>query len=74
MNDTIAGEMHGFLKACPLFWPPLPFSLGAVRLVPGYRPEIEADTLTACTIAFERYTILRFALPPRRVELAAAGA
>jgi hypothetical protein len=43
----------------------------AVRLVPGYWPEIEAETLAACTVASECYTISRFALPPRRAELVA---
>jgi hypothetical protein len=62
LNDTNASEVNGFLKLLrPLFWPQLLFSQGAVHLVPGYWPEIDAETLAACTVASERYTISRFA-------------
>lgn len=53
-----AGEMNGFLKlARPLLRQRLPFADGAIQLAPGWRPEIDPETLDACTTARERYAI-----------------
>lgn len=57
-----AGEMNGFLKLQrPLFREALPFADGAIRLLPGYRCEIDPETLAACSIARERYVIAKTA-------------
>jgi Major Facilitator Superfamily len=45
-----------------------PAALAAAALY-GLQAGDRTETLTACTVASERYTISRFALPPRRAEL-----
>jgi len=46
-----AGEMNGFLKtSARLFANPLPFSNGAIRIPAGYKPQLEPELLTACTL------------------------
>jgi len=45
-----AGEMNGYLKqAVPLLSNPPPFSEGAIRLEPGYRPEFDRKALARVT-------------------------
>ena len=58
-----AGEMNGFLKlARPLLRQKLPFADGAIQLAAGWRPEIDTETVAACTTARERYAIPHAAL------------
>lgn len=46
-----AGEFNGFLKPVDrLFANPLPFENGAIRLSPGYWPELDRERLAAATI------------------------
>jgi hypothetical protein len=45
-----------------------------LRLVTGYWAEIDAETLAACTVASERYTVSPFAFTAARAELVTARA
>jgi hypothetical protein len=46
-----AGEMNGFMKpVAPLLTSPLKFERGAIVLEPEFRPALDRDALSRCTI------------------------
>jgi hypothetical protein len=66
--------MNGFLKLAPAVLVTAALLARRLRLVTGYRAEIDAETLAACTVASERFMVSSFALTAARAELVTARA